>query len=818
MAATCRLGSTGQANLERNMKTPLPLPYWFQTLFLCAAAALFGTNVRADGSGTGDPLLINVNFGGHLTPAGLDINKVGLAAMGQTTNDLWNFYSRDVAPGQWRQDGSIPNLLQADGSLTEAGLLVNNLPGAWYNGSSDAMYNGFLYPQSGPASVVVTNLPAGRYDFFLYSGQGNFQLRVETTNYGTLTTYDVPVTSPPVWQAGVQYACFTNVQLAAGNAVTVTLLPGAGGGPSISGMQIYRAALAPGVPTISAPPTGQTVFEGADVVFQVTVTGDEPLSYQWSFNGTNLPSATGTRLVVPGVGVGDAGNYSVTITNRAGAITSPNAPLTVVRFASNALINVNFGGHLTPEGLNSNKTGLAAIGRSTNDLWNFYSRDSASGEWKRDGALSNLQQADGTITAAGLEVQNLPGAWYNTAVDTMYHGFLYPQSGSATLLVTNLPAGQYDVYLYSGQGAFQMLVGAADYGILGTHDAPLANPQMWREGLQYVRFAGVQVAAGQTMTIRLLRGAGGAATVSGLQIAAANALPSSTQYRLHAVTAGGGIVLPDPLLSVYPLGSSVTLTAQPATGWAFLGWRGHAQGSNPVTSLTMTSDKLAEAVFGTFVLPGISGNGTLSTFPESLVYPYGTTVRFRAQPAAGHYFVGWSGAMTGTVNPQTLTVRSPNGTVTANFAPLPAGRVSLAVLSDGLGRVNVMPRTNTFAIGEVATLKATPDAGQDFMGWSGDASGNDPELIVTMDQSKTITASFTQRPRLSASPTVGDAFADGVLVSLLGEWTGSYEIESSTNLVDWRPALSVTNAYGWSGFWSYPGADNQPRFYRALKQ
>ena len=42
----------------------------------------------------------------------------------------------------------------------------------------------------------------------------------------------------------------------------------------------------------------------------------------------------------------------------------------------------------------------------------------------------------------------------------MYHGFLYPSfGGNVTLTVTNLPAGQYEVYLYSGQGNCQLSVG-----------------------------------------------------------------------------------------------------------------------------------------------------------------------------------------------------------------------------------------------------------------------------------------------------------------------------------------------------------------------
>ena len=99
------------ANYKRNMKTSSPLAHWYLGLINCGVAAvLFTAEVSAGGIGISNPPLINVNFGGHLTPAGLNINKVGIAAIGQATNDIWNFYSRDVAPGQWRQNGAITNL------------------------------------------------------------------------------------------------------------------------------------------------------------------------------------------------------------------------------------------------------------------------------------------------------------------------------------------------------------------------------------------------------------------------------------------------------------------------------------------------------------------------------------------------------------------------------------------------------------------------------------------------------------------------------------------------------------------------------------
>ena len=46
------------------------------------------------------------------------------------------------------------------------------------------------------------------------------------------------------------------------------------------------------------------------------------------------------------------------------------------------------------------------------------------------------------------------------------------------------------------------------------------------------------------------------------------------------------------------------------------------------------------------------------------------------------------------------------------------------------------------------TLTAVPDAGQEFLGWSGDADGTNHLLVLTMNQSRVITAHFTRRPRL----------------------------------------------------------------------
>src|SRR5258705_5559952 len=60
-------------------------------------------------------------------------------------------------------------------------------------------------------------------------------------------------------------------------------------------------------PTIISQPTNQTVVFGQSASFVVSASGTAPLVYQWRLNGTNLPSATSTNLVVTSVSWSDAG-------------------------------------------------------------------------------------------------------------------------------------------------------------------------------------------------------------------------------------------------------------------------------------------------------------------------------------------------------------------------------------------------------------------------------------------------------------------------------------------------------------------------------
>jgi hypothetical protein len=82
-------------------------------------------------------------------------------------------------------------------------------------------------------------------------------------------------------------------------------------------------------PVIISQPANVTVAVSNTAMFSVTATGSAPLSYQWSFSATPLDGATNATLVIFNVQPAQAGNYSVQITNAAGATNSATAVLTV---------------------------------------------------------------------------------------------------------------------------------------------------------------------------------------------------------------------------------------------------------------------------------------------------------------------------------------------------------------------------------------------------------------------------------------------------------------------------------------------------------
>lgn len=89
-------------------------------------------------------------------------------------------------------------------------------------------------------------------------------------------------------------------------------------------------------------------------------------------------------------------------------------------------------------------------------------------------------------------------------------------------------------------------------------------------------------------------------------------------------------------------------------------------------SLTITANFTTAYQLITNVNP--PGSGAIVTTPSSAdgFYAPGTIVQVTASPVVGATFTGWSDALTGTANPQSLSMDVPR-IVTANFSPMTCG-------------------------------------------------------------------------------------------------------------------------------------------------
>jgi len=229
-----------------------------------------------------------------------------------------------------------------------------------------------------------------------------FQWRKALPNTGSsLTSVGLTVANAPgAWSNGSSDPMFATYlyPFDGGNiTVNVTNLPAAtydfyiyGHEATDAGNSTYELAAGGqsygSLTTGTAPGWNTTVWqEGVQYVrfTNVTVTAGQPV----------------TITVLPG-----EGGYAV-ISGLQIARVATSAPV-AAREAAGYLIDVQFCALANEGGLNARKRGVAAIGQTTNDFWNAYSRDGTDGSFLIFGALAKLKLACGTVApATGLPKQ-----------------------------------------------------------------------------------------------------------------------------------------------------------------------------------------------------------------------------------------------------------------------------------------------------------------------------------------------------------------------------------------------------------------------------
>jgi hypothetical protein len=115
------------------------------------------------------------------------------------------------------------------------------------------------------------------------------------------------------------------------------------GGSGACDMDVFNGTMASlvntlviGAVVITNQPANVTVAAGGTATFSVKATGWGALRYQWRFNQTNITGAVARTLTVRNAQAGNAGGYSVLITNSIGATVSDTAFLSVVSPLTNS--------------------------------------------------------------------------------------------------------------------------------------------------------------------------------------------------------------------------------------------------------------------------------------------------------------------------------------------------------------------------------------------------------------------------------------------------------------------------------------------------
>lgn len=133
------------------------------------------------------------------------------------------------------------------------------------------------------------------------------------------------------------------------------------------------------------------------------------------------------------------------------------------------------------------------------------------------------------------------------------------------------------------------------------------------------------------------------------------------------------------------------------------------------------------------------------------VYSRDTLVSIMATPALGYTFDSWSGDAIGTDNPMDI-IMDTNKVITANFVSI---LINYTLNTNGInGTVSENPNQSAYNNGDVVIITAIPNLGYEFDSWSGDATGIDNPMNITMNANKNIVANFTLLPIVSCPTTI----------------------------------------------------------------
>ena len=290
-----------------------------------------------------------------------------------------NFYGTTTSGGsndygtvfRLTRNGALSTLVTfgyTNGASPPAGLALGNdgnFYGTTYDGGSNGYGTVFRVTTNGTLAALVSfDYTNGAYPQagLTLGNDGNFY---GTTSSGGSSGYGTvfQMTTNGTLATLVSFANTNGANPRAGltlgsdgNFYGTTFSGGSGGEGTVY-------CISPLAPIIISQPANQAAPVGANVVISAGVFGALPLSYQWTFNATNLPGETNASLTLTNVSMSEAGSYAFQVSNTLGVALSSDAVLTVAA----ALATTLPAGNVSTSGAMLN--GSVTLGSNGTSVW-----------------------------------------------------------------------------------------------------------------------------------------------------------------------------------------------------------------------------------------------------------------------------------------------------------------------------------------------------------------------------------------------------------------------------------------------------------------
>lgn len=151
---------------------------------------------------------------------------------------------------------------------------------------------------------------------------------------------------------------------------------------------------------------------------------------------------------------------------------------------------------------------------------------------------------------------------------------------------------------------------------------------------------------------------------------------TNAKFKINVNQPANGQIIVTPDKSEYEYGEKVEIRVQGNEGFGLKNWTGNFSGTQNPLVFEITRNVNIGAVMEAAPQPTLNitteGSGNVNIQPSKSSYLYGELVTLTAQASSGYKFAGWSGDLTGVVNPVTI-VMDKSKNITASFVVANAG-------------------------------------------------------------------------------------------------------------------------------------------------